>query len=114
MHKRITFKGMDHSKPLEDYANEQLERIVHFLKHDRTPINIDLFFEPSRVHAHHKVELRVNSPSYNKISSYEGTDFYHTLDRVIDVMYHELREEKKRHVDEKKMRGRHDDFKRQR
>jgi len=114
MHKRITFKGIDHSSVMEDYANDQLAKIEEFLKNERTPVYIDLVFEPSKVHAHHKIELRVKSPNYDRISNYEGTDFYHTLDRVIDVMYHELHEEKKRRVNEKKVRGRHDEFKSQR
>jgi len=114
MHKRITFKGMEHSSVLEDYANDQLTKVEDFLKNERSPIYIDLVFEPSKVHAHHKIELRVKSPNYDRISNYEGTDFYHTLDRVIDVMYHELLEEKRRHIDERKMRGRHDAFKGQR
>ena len=114
MHKRITFKRMDHSSVLEDYANQQLAKVEDFLKNERTPVYVDLVFEPSHVHSHHKIELRVKSPSYDRISNYEGTDFYHTLDRVIDVMYRELLEEKKKHDDEKKMRGRHDEFKKQR
>ena len=114
MHKRITFKGMEHSSVLEDYANQQVVKIEEFLQSERTPVYIDLIFEPSHVHAHHKIELRVKSPSYDRISNYEGKDFYHTLDRVIDVMYHELREEKKKNDDSKKMRGRHDEFKKQR
>jgi len=36
------------------------------------------------------------------------------LDRVIDTMYHELHEEKKKQSDKKKMVGRHDEFKKQR
>lgn len=114
MHKRITFKRMDHSAVLEDYANQQLAKVEEFLENERSPVYIDLVFEPSHVHAHHKIELRVKSPHYDKISNYEGKDFYHTLDRVIDVMYQELLEEKRKHIDEKKMRGRHDDFKKQR
>ena len=42
------------------------------------------------------------------------THILDTLDRVIDVMYKELLNEKQRHIDEKKMRGRHDEFKKQR
>jgi len=114
MHKRITFKGIDHSSVMEDYSNQQLEKVLEFLKNERSPVYVDLVFEPSRVHAHHKIELRVKSPSYDRISNYEGTNFYRTLDRVIDTMYHELREEKKRQDDERKMRGRREEFKKQR
>jgi len=44
MHKRITFKGMDHSSVLEDYANQQLAKIEEFLTNERTPVYIDLIF----------------------------------------------------------------------
>ncbi|MFC1842363.1 HPF/RaiA family ribosome-associated protein [Candidatus Dependentiae bacterium] len=114
MHKRITFKRMEHSSVLEDYANQQLSRVEEFLKNERTPVYIDLVFEPSHVHSHHKIELRIKSPNYDRISNYEGTDFYHTLDRVIDVMYKELHEEAKKRVDDRKVRGRHEEFKKQR
>ena len=114
MHKRITFKGMDHSSVMEEYANQQLVKIEEFLENERTPVYIDLILEPSKVREHHRVELRVKSPSFEKISNYEGPKFYDILDRVIDVMYRELCEEKKKELDQRKMRGRHDDFKKQR
>jgi ribosome-associated translation inhibitor RaiA len=108
---------MESSSVLEEYANEQLAKIENFLQNERTPIYIDLVFEPSTVREHHRVELRVKSPNYDLISSYEhqGDGFYDTVDRVIDIMYRELHEKKqllKR--DKVKTVGRHDDFKKQR
>ena len=116
MNKRIVFRNMDHSDVMEEYANGQLERIIEFLKDDRGPVYIDLYLEPSRVHSHHRVELLVKSADYNLSSSYEheGVDFYDVLDRVIDTMYRQLCEAKRRHHDEKKSCGRHDEFKKQR
>jgi ribosomal subunit interface protein len=117
MEKRILFRHMEHSKVLEEYANEQLAKIEHFLENEREPIYIGLTFEPSKVHAHHKVELLVKTPHYDLISSYEhkGEAFYETLDRVIDVMYRELHEKKKLlKKDKVKTTGRHDDFKKER
>lgn len=115
MHKRITFKGMEHSAPMEQEANKQLEKVEKFLlEEDRTPIYIDLVLEPSRVHSHHKIELRVKSPQYDRISNYEGPEFYLVLSRVIDVMYRELHEDKKRLDENKRMVGRHDEFKKER
>ncbi len=108
---------MDHSDVAERYANEQLEKIVKFLENERSPVYIDLIFEPTKIHEHHRIELRVKSPSYDLVNNYEykGQAFYDVLDRVIDVMYKRLREEKKREkIDNRKMRGRHDDFKKQR
>lgn len=117
MVKRIAFRGIDHSNEIEKYANQQLARIEHFLvdEEKQSPVYLDLIFEPSKLHAFHFVELRVKSPLYEKISSYEGTDFYDTLDRVCDVMYQELHEEKRRiKHDDPKTVGRHDEFKKQR
>lgn len=116
MNKRIVFRNMDHSDVMQEYADAQLEKIMEFLEHDRGPVFIDLYLEPSKVHHHHRVELHVKSAEYNLNSSYEheGMDFYETLSHVIDNMYHQLREAKRRHHDEEKTRGRHDEFKKQR
>jgi ribosomal subunit interface protein len=116
MNKRIVFRNMEHSDVMEKYANEQLEKIIEFLENDRGPVYIDLYLEPSRVHEHHRVELHVKSAEYNLNSSYEheGMGFYDVLDRVIDVMYRELREAKRKNHDMEKMRGRHDEVKKQR
>lgn len=119
MHKRITFRNMEHSDVMEQYANQQLEKIEHFLQeNERTPIYIDLVMEPSKIHEHHKIELRVKSPHFDLHSGHEfhhGEKFYDVLDRIIDVMYRQLHEEnKKMKVDDRKMVGRHDEFKKQR
>lgn len=117
MHKKIVFRSMDHSNAIENHTNEQLKKIETFLENEKTPIYIDVIFEPSKLREHHRVELRVKSPNYDLISNYEhqGDDFYLTINRVIDVMYDRLREEKKRiKIDERKMIGRHDDFKKER
>ena len=115
MNIRITFKDTEHSSATEEIARKQLAKVVDFLtKEDRSPVYIDLILMPSHVHSHHLIELRVKSPNYDRYSSYEGKDFGHTLDRVIDVMYKELHEDKKRMDDQKKSRGRHEEFKKER
>lgn len=114
MNKRITFRNMDHSDMIEEHANKQLSKIEEFLHHERTPIFIDLVLEPSKTREHNKVELRVKSPHYDLVSTYEGPDFYAILDRVIDVMYYDLREKKQKDVDMRKQQGRHEEFKKQR
>ncbi len=114
MNKRITFRDMPHSEVMEQYADEQLEKIVDFLHSERSPIYIDLVLAPSKVREHHLIELRVKSPNYELYSTYEGAHFYDVLDRVIDTMYRELRQKKDRIVEDKKMVGRHEEFKKQR
>lgn len=102
MHKRITFRNMDHVTSIENYANNRLNKVEHFLEHESTPVYIDLVLEPSKVHEHHRVELRVKSPDYDLISNYEGPEFYKVLDHVVDVMMSELTKEKRKEVNERK------------
>ena len=117
MHKRITFRNMEKSDVMREYADQQLKKIEHYLESEPTPIYIDLVFEPSKAREHHRIEIRVKSPNYDLISNYEyqGEKFYDTLDRVIDVMYRQLCEQGRKHKrDDRKMVGRKDEFKKQR
>lgn len=118
MHKRITFRNMDHSDMMESYVNKQLEKIETFLEKDeqRPPIYIDIVLEASKVHEHPRAELRVKTSHYDLISNYEhpGVDLYDAIDRVIDVMYKQLHESKKKNVEKRKTCGRREDFKKQR
>jgi ribosomal subunit interface protein len=114
MQKKIVFRGTPHSDVAENYAQEQLARIEDFLKHERTPITIDLIFTPAHLHAHHRVELLVKTPHYDLVTHHEGPEFYDVIDRVIDTMYRKLLEEKDKHLEDRKMVGRHDEFKKQR
>lgn len=102
MHKRITFRNMDHVASIENYANNRLHKVEHFLERESSPVSIDLVLEPSKVHEHHRVELRVKSPSYDLISNFEGPEFYKVLDHVVDIMMGELTKEKRKEVDSRK------------
>lgn len=115
MHKRITFRNMDTSDVMKEYANSQLAKIEKFLEHEPTPIYLDLVFEPTKIHEHHRIELRVKSANFDRVSNYEyqGEGFYDVLDRVIDVMYNDLCQDKQRLVDERKYVGRHEEYKKQ-
>ena len=116
MHKRITFRNMDHSDVMEEYVNQQLSKIEQFLEKEPTPIYIDMVLEASKTREHPRAELRVKSPHFDCISNYEktGVPMYDIIDRVIDIMYHQLREQSKKEKDARKQRGRHDEFKKQR
>lgn len=103
MNKRIYFKNMEPSKAMENHANEQLAKIEHFLENEPSPVFIDLTFTPSKVREHHFVELRVKSPNYDLVTHYEheGMPFYECLDRVIDTMYKNLHEAKRKKIDDR-------------
>jgi len=114
METKFTFRHMDHSDVIKDYADRQLKKVLEFLSNEREPIYLDLIFSPSDVHAHHNVELLVKTPHYDLVAHREGPEFYDLIDKVVDIMYHNLHEEKRKAIDERKMRGRHEDFKKQR
>lgn len=101
MDKKITFRHMEHSQVMEDYVNKQLAKIEKFLGTGQEPIYLELVLEPSKIHAHHRVEIRVKTPDYYLVNDYEGAEFYDVLDRVLDVMYNRLHE-KKRELDDLK------------
>ncbi len=114
MNIQITFQNCDSSDVMEKHIHEQLAKIVHFLEKERSPIYIELFIKPGRVHAHHEVDFVLKSPHYNLVAKDEGPKIYQVLDNVIDSMYAQLRKIKDKHVEDRKMVGRHDEFKKQR
>jgi ribosomal subunit interface protein len=100
---RIYFKNMTHSDVMEKYAHDQLAKIIEFLKNERTPVYVYLTFEPSKTREHNRVELLVKTPNYDLVSEYHhpGVEFYEVIDRVIDTMYRQLLEAKKKRIDER-------------
>ncbi len=98
MQKRVTFRHMDHSDMIEAHVEKKMRKIDEFLSHEPTPISVDLVMEPSKTKQHHRIELRIKTPHYDKIVHHEvsGDEFYQALDHVIDTMYKELCEAKKK------------------
>jgi ribosomal subunit interface protein len=114
MNIKITFQNCDSSIIMEERVHEQLKKITHFLEHEKTPIWIDIIIKPGKIHAHNRVEFLLKSPHYDLVTHEEGPHIYEVLDDVIDKMYAQLRKEKDRHVEDRKMVGRHEEFKKQR
>jgi ribosomal subunit interface protein len=114
MNKKFTHRHMEPTPSIEQHANAQLAKIEEFLKRESEPIHLELIFHDGRPHAHFKVEFLLKSPHYDLFVEKEGPHFYQVMDEVIDVMYAQLRKEKDRHLEDRKMTGRHDDFKKQR
>lgn len=116
MNIQITFRNMDHSDPMEQHVRKHLEKIERFLHNERSPIAIDVFLEPSHAHRHHRVEMIVKSPNFNRTLAYEreGLDFYAVVNHVIDHMLDLLQEDHRRKIDDRKQQGRHYEFKKQR
>lgn len=114
MNIQITFQNCDSSAEMEKHINEQLVKIVRFLEKEPTPVNMDIIIQPGRTHAHYHVEFLLKTPNYDLVTHDEGPKVYQLVDSVIDTMYAQLRKQKDRHVEDRKMVGRHEDFKKQR
>lgn len=99
MTKQFTFRGMDHSATIEEYANNQFGKIERFLEHEKDPKYIHMIFTSGFTHAHHRVELQVTTPNYKLIAHREGPDMYNLISQVFDTMYDQLTEAKKKLVD---------------
>jgi len=102
MNVRITFRGMDHSNSIEEYARKELEsKIFKLLKKEPDPISFDLVLSAGRTHAHHEVELRLNSKHNHFMIKHEGADLYIELDHVIKVMAEEIKKQKGKYLDKR-------------
>ena len=101
MTKRIMFRHMDHSQPMQEHADKHLAKIERFLEHEPSPVHIDLVMEPSKTREHHRIELIVKSPSYDLVvhHEYTGENFYAALDKIIDTMYYQLHEHKRKKIE---------------
>ena len=100
--KKITFRHMDATPDIKNYAEEALARVEAALEHERSPIYIDLVLEPGRPHAHHSVELIIKTPNHNIICREEGPHFFQLLDIACDLAYRKIHEQKERMNDERK------------
>jgi ribosomal subunit interface protein len=114
MSRQITFKNCDSSIIMEDRVDALLEKINHFLRDEPTPVWMDIVVQPAKVHAHHRVEFLLKTPNYDLVAHREGPHIYQVLEEVIDIMYSQLRKEKDKRIEDRKMVGRHEDFKKQR
>jgi ribosomal subunit interface protein len=106
MNRRILFRHMEHSDALQSHVDKQLEKIEAFFVHEPLPIYIDFTLDASKSRAHPRVELIIKTPHYDRVvhEEHNGTDMYEVIDRTVDRMYHLLREDKQRHVDDRRSR----------
>lgn len=110
MNMRISFRGMDHSDSIENYAKKELElKVFKFLQKEPDPIYLDLVLSAGRTHAHHEVELRINSKHNHFIVKHEGPDLYVQIDHVIKIMAEEIKKQKSKDLD-KRNHGEGDHF----
>lgn len=100
MHKTITFRNeKHHTQPNEDQVNRELEKIERFLKNEPTPVYLDVVIDSHDVHAYNRVSVRVKTPHYDCFADAKGDDLHAAVNDAINKMYHQLRDEKEKIVD---------------
>lgn len=98
---RIAFRHMEHSAAVENHARKELEKVTKLLQKEDDLIHLDFVLDAAVVHAHHKVELRLNSKHYHLIASEEGADLYLLIDHVVKTMAHEVKKHKEKRLDKR-------------
>lgn len=105
MKRKITFTGMSSSLPLEEHANQKLNKIETLLKKefhhqgDVAPMSAEVWLKANKVHPNSCIEIQVKSPQISLFIKEEGSDMYAVLDAAINKMSVLIRKEKKRLVD---------------
>ncbi len=99
MNKQFTFRGMEQSNTLQECVNDQLAKIETFLEHEKEPIYIHVIFTAGHTHAHHRVECQIVGPGYTLNAHRIGPEMYDLIAAVMDCMYLQLTEAKKKRVD---------------
>lgn len=102
MKKRIAYRGIESTPVLEEFITTHLAKVEKLLESEPTPIMIDVIIEPSNVHAHHRVEIKVKTPHYDLVAHHEGPEMYQEIDRVTDKMVTEIRRAKEKRIDAQK------------
>ena len=101
MNRRIVFRNMGHSDAIDAYAHKELDKVTKFLQKEDDAYHLDLVLDAAKTHAHHKVELRLNSKHYLLIASHEGADLYLEIDHVIKTMVQEIKKHKEKALDKR-------------
>ena len=102
MNRRITFKNMEHSENIENFALKKLEKINKLIDSDRDPKIIDMVITGAASHAHNQIELNVQFANIKLFSHHEGPDIFKEIDIVIDRMLEEIRRAKDKLKDKHK------------
>ena len=97
----MTFRGIDSSVAMEQYAAKYLTKFKkYFGKEEPDSIFVHVVFEGSLNHHIFSCEVRIKSPHFDLIAKREGKEMYSVIDEVMHIMERELQVAKLRIVDD--------------
>ncbi len=96
MHKKITFRSMDHSDALEKHVLEKSEKLDNFFKREPLPIDIEIVLQAHRAKHYFNADIIVKSKNYHLVAHVESSDMYVAIDEVVHKMVREIAHKKEK------------------
>lgn len=102
MEKRIAFKGMDHSKAIENFLNEKLVKAERLLEKEKGPIYWDIVMNTEHSNNIFDVEIRINGPHFSLVAHDQEREMYAAIEKTVDKMVKEILKMKDKRRDQER------------
>ena len=94
----ITFRHLEASDAVKDYATEKVAKLQKFL---RQPMRARVTLERESKGAH-RCEAEINAGSHHFVATHAGDDMYASIDMVVDKLERQINHEHKSRIRAKK------------
>jgi putative sigma-54 modulation protein len=95
-----TFRNMESSDGIKNYASEKIGKIQRYM---RAPMHAEFTFSMER-HLH-RVEVNVTGDGHQYAAHGESEDMYATIDQVVDKIDRQVRDTKATEIDRRRHGG---------
>lgn len=85
----FTFRNIDSSDSLKNYASEKLSKLQKFM---RSPLDLDVTLTLER--HFHQAEVVLRSDGHTYVASEQTEDMYASIDKVVDCIDQQVRRAK--------------------
>ncbi|MFA5999141.1 MAG: ribosome-associated translation inhibitor RaiA [Candidatus Babeliales bacterium] len=97
----MTFRGMEPSQAMEQYAAKYLTKFKkYFGKEEPDSIFVSVVFEGQLNHHIYACEVRIKTPHFDVQVKRESADMYELIDETMKIVEQELQKTKQRFVDD--------------
>ncbi|HSW75753.1 MAG TPA: HPF/RaiA family ribosome-associated protein [Candidatus Saccharimonadales bacterium] len=101
----MTFRGMEPSHTIEQYAAKYLTKFKKYLgKEESDSVFVSVVFEGEFNHHMYACEVRIKTPHFDVQVKKEGHDMYPLIDETMKVVEQDLQNKKQRIVDDLRKR----------